>query len=178
MKQLNEGLQYKDLMKIVKPEIHVDEFASNMGNDDNIIVISFHVKGKDASIDLVSWFEKGYEFILDSDKSPGEISPNRYLVFIEMKRRISVAKDLQTILIDLESLTEHTVNDWKVVYGDEEFMYDNETFRNRVILSPHLYRVVNDMDMNILREASGIKTVSSYNADEEILTMQRQARII
>ena len=76
---LLEGLKYKDLDGMMKPTVHVDEFASKMGDDDDVIVISFFVRDLGAAKDLVSWFEKGYDFVLDADRSPGEIKPNRYL---------------------------------------------------------------------------------------------------
>jgi len=31
------------------------------------------------------WFEKGYDFVVDADRSPGEIKPNRYLVYVELR---------------------------------------------------------------------------------------------
>ena len=37
-KPLLEGLQYRDLEGMMKPTIHVDEFAAKMGDDDDIIV--------------------------------------------------------------------------------------------------------------------------------------------
>ena len=58
---LFEGLEYKDLVGMMKPTIHVDEFASKMGDDDEIIVLSFFVRSKQAAKDLVNWFEKGYD---------------------------------------------------------------------------------------------------------------------
>ena len=58
-KFLTEGLRFKDLVGLVKPEIHVDEFASKMGDDDDIVVLSFYVRDQRAAVDLVNWFEKG-----------------------------------------------------------------------------------------------------------------------
>jgi hypothetical protein len=46
---LLEGLQYKDLEGIMKPTIHVDEFSSKMGDDEDIIVLSFFVRDKACS---------------------------------------------------------------------------------------------------------------------------------
>ena len=40
---LFEGLQYKDLDGMMKSTMHVDEFAAKMGDDADIIVISFFV---------------------------------------------------------------------------------------------------------------------------------------
>ena len=60
---LFEALEYKDMEGILKPTVHIDEFASKMGDDDEIIVISFFVRSKQAARDLASWFEKGYDFV-------------------------------------------------------------------------------------------------------------------
>ena len=43
---------------MLKPTVHVDEFASKMGDDDDVIVLSFFVRSEQAADDLVNWFEK------------------------------------------------------------------------------------------------------------------------
>jgi hypothetical protein len=40
-----------------------------MGTDADVCVISFKVAGKEPSADLVSFIEKGYDFVLDADVS-------------------------------------------------------------------------------------------------------------
>ena len=80
-----EGLGYKDMEGLIKPVIHVDEFTSKMGEDDDIIVLSFFLRDPTAAKDLMNWFERGYDFIIDADRSPGEIKKNRYLVFVEIR---------------------------------------------------------------------------------------------
>jgi hypothetical protein len=97
---LFEGLQYRDLEGMMKPTIHVDEFAAKMGDDDDIIVISFFVRDQNAAKDLVNWFEKGYDFVLDADRSPGEIRPGRYLVYVEIRRRSAAPGLVQELLTD------------------------------------------------------------------------------
>ena len=72
---VSESLDYKEMEGLIKPTIHVDEFSSKMGDDDDIIVVSFFVRDPSAARDLMNWFEKGYDFVLDADKSPGEIKP-------------------------------------------------------------------------------------------------------
>ena len=94
---LFEALNYKDMEGLMKPTIHVDEFSSKMGDDDDIIVLSFFVRDPSAAKDLMNWFEKGYDFVLDADKSPGEIKPNRYLVYVELKRRTTTADKIQDL---------------------------------------------------------------------------------
>ena len=38
---LNEGLEQHDLKRLVHPELHVDEYKSKMGKDEDIVVLSF-----------------------------------------------------------------------------------------------------------------------------------------
>jgi hypothetical protein len=57
-RQLNEGLGYKDMEGMMKPTVHIDEFSSKMGEDADVIVVSFFVRDKQAAKDLMNWFEK------------------------------------------------------------------------------------------------------------------------
>ena len=50
--QLSEGLNYKDMVGILKPTVHIDEFVSKMGEDADIAVVSFYVRDKAAAKDL------------------------------------------------------------------------------------------------------------------------------
>ena len=113
---LCEALEYKDMVGMIKPTLHVDEFASKMGDDDDIIVVSFFVRSQQAARDLMNWFEKGYDWVMDADVSPGEISPGRYLVYIELRRRSSAGAKLADAVQDLETLTELAPADWTMHY--------------------------------------------------------------
>ena len=70
--QLNENLEEGDLKRLVHDELHIDEYKSKMGDDADVCVISFKVAGKEPAIDLVSFIEKGYDWVLDADGSSGE----------------------------------------------------------------------------------------------------------
>jgi hypothetical protein len=154
---LNEGLEYKSLESMVKPTLHIDEFSSKMGDDDDIAVASFYVTDDQAARDLVSWFEKGYDFILDADKSPGEIDTNKYLVYVEMKRRTSLPENLATLLDDLSTLTEHEGSGWMVSYDGKDFEFSEEAVKKHVPLSPKTYRSVKDGELNKMRAIAGLK---------------------
>ena len=117
---LFEALSYKDMEGLMKPTIHVDEFSSKMGDDDDIIVVSFFVRDESAAKDLMNWFEKGYDFVLDADRSPGEIKPNRYLVYVEIRRRSTAGANVEILLRDLNTLTEYNLDDWTMHYRGEE----------------------------------------------------------
>ena len=170
-----ETLEYKDMEGLLKPEIHVDEFTSKMGEDDDIIVISFFVRDDRAAKDLMKWFEKGYDFIVDSDRSPGEIKPNRFLVYVEIRRRSSAGAHVQELLDDLNTLTEFEPKDWTMVYDDKSYPYSQEEFERIVPLSPKEYRKTHDEAMNEMRVAAGLPTKASYQLDETLRSLQAAA---
>ena len=153
---LSEGLKYKDLDGMMKSTLHVDEFAAKMGDDDDIIVLSFFVRDLQAAKDLVAWFEKGYDFVLDADRSPGEIKPSRYLVYLELRRRRSAPQHVQTLLDDLSTLTEFEPDQWRMHYEGREHDWSEETFRELVPLTPDAYRATHEDELNSVRTAAGI----------------------
>ena len=178
--QLSENLNFKDFEGLIKPTIHVDEFSSKMGDDDDIIVVSFFVRDPSAAKDLMSWFEKGYDFVLDADKSPGEIKPNRYLVFIEIRRRSAAGAQVEEMLNDLNTLTEfESAEDWTMHYKNKEIPFSRDAFDATVPLSPKAYRDRYEKDLNEVREAAGLPVVSTYDKrDRALKSIQSAAGII
>ena len=176
---LFESLGFKDLEGLMKPTIHVDEFSSKMGDDDDIIVVSFFVRNPSAAKDLMSWFEKGYDFVIDADKSPGEIRPNRYLVYVELRRRSTAGGHVETLLNDLNTLTEFDVSDWTMHYRGKSIPFSREAFDATVPLSPRAYRERIDGDLNEMRTAAGMPVKAMYDrTDPDLKTIQSAAGII
>lgn len=174
---LSEGLRYQELEGLLKPTLHVDEFASKMGEDADIIVLSFFVRDKMAARDLMSWFERGYDWVLDADVSPGEIKPNRYLVYVEMRRRNSAPKHIGEMLTDLITLTEFEPNDWVMHYKDQTMPWSEETFAKMVPLTPRDYEKANpaDQDLNEMRVAAGLDPKSKFKPDAQLRALQAAA---
>ena len=174
---LVEGLQYKDLDGLMKPTIHFDEFSSKMGDDADILVLSFFVRDKQAAKDLVSWFEKGYDFVLDADRSPGEIKPNRYLVYVEIRRRSAAPKHVQELLEDLSTLTEFEPSDWIMRINDKNMPWDLETFGKIMPMTPNEYKKTHENDLNEMRVAAGLPVKKIYQPDPELRSWQSAAGI-
>jgi len=172
---LSEGLQFRDLDGMMKPTVHVDEFSSKMGDDEDIIVLSFFVRDKTAARDLVSWFEKGYDFVLDADRSPGELKPNRYLVYLEIRRRSSAPQNVQQLLDDLGTLTEFEPNDWIVHYKGANWPWSEQQFAESVPLNPDAYRQVNNQDLNEWRSAAGLPERQIYRVKSDLQDLQSAA---
>jgi hypothetical protein len=178
--RLSESLSFKDFEGLIKPTIHVDEFSSKMGDDDDIIVISFFVRDPQAAKDLMMWFEKGYDFVLDADKSPGEIKPGRYLVYVEIRRRSTAGAHVEQLLDDLNTLTEfESSNDWSMHYKNKDIPFTRDAFDATVPLSPKDYRTRYEKDLNEVRIAAGLPVVSIYDPQDKTLqTIQTAAGII
>ena len=157
---------------LVKPSIHIDEFTSKMGDDDDVIVVSFFVRDPQAAKDLTNWFEKGYDFVLDADRSPGEIKPNRYLVYVELRRRSTAGNHIQQFLDDLSTLTEFEPKDWTLVYEGNTYPWSQEKFEQLVPLSPKEYREAHEGDLNEMRVAAGLPTKPIYEQDQVITSLQ------
>ena len=74
-----------------------------MGKDDDIIVATFKVLGKEAARDLESFIEKGYDWVIDAETSAGEISDGKYIVFIEAERRTRFPAKFMGLINDLKN---------------------------------------------------------------------------
>ena len=106
MHQLNEGLLAGDLKMLVNNIFEVDSYASKMGDDQDIVVLSFTVEDQGPAQDLVTFMENGYDFVLDADHSPGELSDGKYKVFVEIERNRRIHEQILELLNGLRNLCE------------------------------------------------------------------------
>jgi hypothetical protein len=155
--KLNESLDYHDMVNQITPVVTVDEYSAKMGDDDEIVTLSFIVRGEQASNDLVDWFERGYDWILDAQVSDGEFSLGKYLVFVEIDRRLAVPKRIIELLEDLETLTDIPISDYTIKIEGEEYPAELDKLAKVIITSPHEYRQRKEKDLNEMRELSGME---------------------
>ena len=177
---LNEGLDYHDLEDQMIPTVTVDEYAAHMGTDSEIVTLAFTIKSEAAGNDLVDWFERGYDFVLDAQVSEGEVKPGQYLVFVEMNRRSSVPKRIIELLDDLETLTDIPFKDWTIVVDEEEYSPEEEVLKQVITISPHDYREeveVEEEEINEMRERAGleVKVIHADKQDAEIKAFKSMA---
>jgi len=166
---INEGLDYHDLEGQLLPEVTVDEYAAHMGKDSEIVTLAFTIKNKQAGDDLCDWFERGYDFVLDAQVSEGEVSPGRYLVFVEMNRRSSVPSRIIELLEDLKTLTDMKLTDWTIIVDDNEYEPTEEVLKQVLVLSPHNYRVEeeHEEELNEMRERAGLDVKPIYTDKQD-----------
>lgn len=159
----------------ILPLLTIDEFKSRIGDDDDIITLNFIVDAKDVAEDLVMWLERGYDFILDAEISPGEVENGKYYVFAEINRRPSAPRKIMEILDDLNTLTDIEAKDWKIRIDHDRYPASKEIIEQHVPLTANKYREQEQQDLNEWRQIAGIKTINTYDLDEDIAEMQRQA---
>jgi len=162
MIRLREGLEQGDLKRLVHPEMHVDEFKSKLGRDEDVVVISLKVTGKEPATDIVNFVEKGYEWVIDADVSSGEMDDGDYIVFIECDRDPSVAGNVMAMMEDLMNLTQQDISDWRVRYRNgREHPLDEKILQDMIPKTPEEYRQqFGHQDIDKLKAAAGVKVTT------------------
>lgn len=159
MKNLFEGMEKGDLKRLVHPEMHVDEFRSKLGDDRDVVVVSFKIDSKEPANDLTSFIEKGYEWVLDADVSAGEMEDGSYIVFLELERDKQTCKNIIGLMNDLMNLTEQNIDDWRVRYykSHKEKSLSLEALEELIPSSPEEYeKEYGTESIDKLKAASGV----------------------
>lgn len=177
MKKLNESLEYLDMEGQITPVVGIDQFKSTVGSDKDIITLNFIVSSKDVATDLCGWFEKGYDWVIDAESSPGEVLGEKYYVFVELNRRSTAPRRIMEMLSDLDTLTGIKADEWRIHVENKKAPASIETIEECVALDPNTYMREQDDELNEMRQIAGIKTTSRYDLDEDMLNIQRQAGI-
>jgi len=155
----------------IEPIVSVDEYAAKMGKDSDIVTLAFTVNSEAAGNDLVDWFERGYDWVLDANISEGELSPGKYLVFVEMKRRTKVPERIVELITDLKTLTDLSINEWTVIVDAEDYDADEDVLKQVIPISPHEYREENEdeEELNEMRHRAGLDTVNIHGEPDSEL---------
>lgn len=173
------GFEVNDLVDVLQPWVHVDEYRSKLGRDDKNCVISFAVDDPVAAEDLVNFLERGYEFVLDADVSNSEVSNGRWLVFVEIRRLSSLFTHLEKILKDLEAACGHKSNQWRFRYQKQKEYQDlnKENFEREVPLSSRSYRRQYIDPINQMKTTAGLPVTTPPVEDQDLKNLQNLAGI-
>lgn len=177
-KLLKESLDFRSMENHITPTLGIDEFDSQIGENSDIITLNFIVDGEDVGSDLVDWFERGYDWVIDSDISPGEVLDKKWYVFVEMNRTTTAPKRILELIDDLETLTAIPQESWEVKINGEKMPATLDNLKSNLILKPTEYKEKLESDLNEWREIAGIKLKKAKVTDTELLNWQRQAKII
>ena len=157
---INEGLEQNDLKRLVHNEMHIDEFKSKLGRDEDVVVVSFKVCGKEPAQDLVNFIEKGYDWVIDADVSSGEMDDGDYIVFIECERTKEIPNNIVTMMSDVINLTGQELSDWRVRYYHDKEDHDLsvESLNKLIPQTPEEYeKRFGSKDLDAMKAAAHVK---------------------
>jgi len=178
---INEGLEQNDLARLVHPELHIDEYKSKMGKDEDIVVLSFKVTGREPAEDLVNFIEKGYEWVLDADVSAGELDDGDYLVFVECDREPGAAENIVAMLKDILNLTSQKMSEWSVQIRSrpEKLELSADTIKNNVPLTTGAYQAqYGKKGLDEMRTAAGVKVTTRAPVNDHTQSIRSLAGIL
>jgi hypothetical protein len=142
MNKLFENTELGDLVDLVYPQLTIDQYRSKMGEDADIVVVTYRVREQEPAQDMVNFFEKGYGFVLDADVSSGPVDDLDYLVFVELVREPRVADQIIKITTELCNLTQQDISDWRFSFKNKLKKHDltAESIKQVVPLTPEDYQ--------------------------------------
>lgn len=157
---LSEGMEAGDLQRLLHNELHIDEYKSKLGKDEDVCVLSFKIKDKEPALDLMNFFEKGYDWVIDADLSSGEMPDGDYIVFIEVERTPELPKQIMELMDDTMNLTSQKLSDWRVRYhtNTTDHELSEESLTALIPLNSEQYRKkYGKEDIDKLKAAAGVK---------------------
>lgn len=110
----NESLRKGDLRHFVDKVVEIDSYKSKIGEDKDIVTLSFTVSEEDPAKDIEHFIEMGYNFVLDADVSTGETDDGVYKVYAELERSRHAPEQIREILDGLEVVT--NINNFRFRY--------------------------------------------------------------
>jgi len=168
------GLRAGDLKDLVYHIFEIDSFASKMGDDKNIVTLSFSVKDKAPADDLVGFLESGYSFVLDADATSGEQKDGTYKVFVELQRDRQTNENILEIidgiskLADLENIKFRYYKNWR------SKLVSKEALDEEVPLDPDNYGVkVNESNLENYKNFFNKSYVETVDMMEDIVTIKK-----
>lgn len=169
------GLRKGDLRDLVYDVFEVDSFASKMGSDKDIVTLSFSVKEKNAADDLMQFLERGYNYILDADVTPGQQSDGTYKVFVEMERDSSVIENILNIVEGVKSLTEVDRFRFRYYKNFRSRNADEESLQEMVPTDPDNYGIVtNETNLNNYKNFFNKSYLENVDMLEDTIILKRK----
>jgi len=169
------GLKEKDLRDMIYRILEIDSFSSKMGDDKDIVTLSFSVKEQTAAEDLMNFVEKGYEFVLDADATSGEQADGTYKVFVELERNKKVHDQIMEIMDGIGKLADK--DEWRFRYyknwQSNELSHNN--LEEQIPTDPNEYDVkVNESNLDNYKNFFNKSYVDDISLLENTLSITKK----
>jgi hypothetical protein len=135
------GLRQNDLEFTVDNVFEIDSFKSKMGDDKDIVTLSFAVKGEQPALDLVKFIETGYDFVLDADKTSGEQADGKYKVFVELERSKKSPNQILEILDGVKKISNQNDLRFRYYKNFRSQPADESNINEQLPLDPGAYDI-------------------------------------
>lgn len=183
---ITESLHANDLKFLVKKTFEIDSYRSKIGDDQDVIVLSFTIDQEDPAKDLENFVEMGYDFVLDADVSPGETDDGNYKVFIELERTRHAPEQILELLDGVEKLTgmpdmrfryfksfksqDANLENLTATIPLDKTAYDNATKRNELDNFSNFFSNSYSDEVNVTNESITFKRLWTDPLSFEIIT--------
>ena len=168
------GLRNGDLKDMVYDVFEIDSYASKMGEDKNIVTLSFSVKDRAPADDLVKFLEGGYSYILDSDVTAGEQSDGTYKVFVELERNRQSNDNIFEIVDGVKKLSEIEKFRFRYYKNFRSHNVSIESLNEFVPTDPDNYGItVNESNLENYKNFFSKSYVENVTMTENVLTIKK-----
>src|SRR5210317_185585 len=135
------GLRQHDLEYTIDNVFEIDSYKSKMGDDKDIVTLSFAVKGEQPAQDLVKFIETGYDFVLDADKTSGEQADGKYRVFVELERSKKSPNQILEILDGVKKISNQNDLRFRYYKNFRSQPADESNINEQLPLDPGAYDI-------------------------------------
>jgi len=135
------GLRQNDLEYTIDNVFEIDSYKSKMGDDADIVTLSFAIKGDQPARDLVKFIETGYDFVLDADQTSGEQSDGKYRVFVELERSKKSPDQIIEILDGIKKISNQEDLRFRYYKNFRSHSADESNINEQIPLDPGAYDI-------------------------------------
>jgi hypothetical protein len=169
------GLRQGDLKDMIYRIFEIDSYASKMGDDKDIVTLSFSVKEKEAADDLMNFIEKGYDFVLDADVTPGEQSDGTYKVFVELERTRQIYTQIDEIIDGIKKLSDLEKIKFRYYKNFRSMPYDLDMLKAQVPSDPADYGIkVTESNLDNYKNFFNQSSLESIEMLDDVITIKKK----
>jgi hypothetical protein len=168
------GLKAGDLKNLVYDIFEIDSYQSKMGSDKDIVVLSFSCKEKTSADDLMNFLEKGYNFILDADSTPGEQSDGTYKIFAEIQRDKDAISNILEVVDGVEKLSGLSELKFRYYKNFKSQVANQDSLEETMPLDPDNYGIkVNETNLNNYKNFFNKSYIDSIDMLDNTLMLKK-----
>ncbi|MDA8842098.1 hypothetical protein N9N08_00300 [bacterium] len=132
-------LRENDLVNTMFKDISIDEFEPKTGDTKDVLVLGFYLNENLSGKDLYSYLNNSIIEIRDVEVSPNPNPEGRFMVFLEMDRKIDIYNNVKDVVKEVERLSGKL--NWQIstLLSEENLEFNEDNFNRFVQTDPDNY---------------------------------------